>query len=33
MIALVFVVAEFIENGFGPQHKFGLSWIFGRLPL
>ncbi|MEY4386897.1 MAG: hypothetical protein RLY20_2180 [Verrucomicrobiota bacterium] len=33
MIALVFVVAEFVENGLGAQHKFGLSWLFSRLPL
>ena len=33
MIVLVFVAAEFIENGFGPHHKFGLTWLFSRLPL
>jgi uncharacterized protein YggT (Ycf19 family) len=32
-IVIVFIVAEFAENGFGPHRKFGLTWLFGQLPL
>jgi hypothetical protein len=30
-IAVVFIVAELAENGV--KGKFGLTWLFSRLPL